>query len=91
MTNVRVTKPVLATLVTAAACAGDLAFSSAQPAQVDTYFDLINVQNQHVTSVQRETEFKRRLAGISQELADRVPELDDLTNNKTIAAQVKVT
>ena len=56
MTNVRVIKPALAALVAAAACVGGLAFSSAQPAQADTYSDLINAQNQHAASVQREAE-----------------------------------
>ena len=91
MTNVRVIKPALAALVAAAACVGGLAFSSAQPAQADTYSDLINAQNQHAASVQREAELKQQLAGASQELADKVLELDDLTNNKIVAAQNKVT
>ena len=50
MTNVRVIKPALAALVAAAACVGGLAFSSAQPAQADTYSDLINAQHQHAAS-----------------------------------------
>ena len=91
MTNVRVIKPALAALVAAAACVGGLAFSSAQPAQADTYSDLINAQNQHAASVQREAELKQQLAGVNQELADKVLELDDLTNNKIVAAQAKVT
>lgn len=91
MTNVRVIKPALAALVAAAACVGGLAFSSAQPAQADTYSDLITAQNQHAASVQREAELKQQLAGASQELADKVLELDDLTNNKIVAAQNKVT
>lgn len=82
MTNVRVIKPALAALVAAAACVGGLAFSSAQPAQADTYSDLINAQNQHAASVQREAELKQQLAGASQDLANKVLELDDLTNNK---------
>ena len=91
MTNVRVIKPALAALVAAAACVGGLAFSSAQPAQADTYSDLINAQNQHAASVQREAELKQQLAGASQDLANKVLELDDLTNNKIVAAQNKVT
>ena len=90
MTNVRVIKPALAALVAAAACVGGLAFSSAQPAQADTYSDLINAQNQHAASVQREAELKQQLAGASQDLANKVLELDDLTNNKIVAAQAKV-
>lgn len=91
MTNVRVIKPALAALVAAAACVGGLAFGSSQPAQADTYSDLINAQNQHAASVQREVELKQQLAGVNQELADKVLELDDLTNNKIVAAQAKVT
>lgn len=91
MTNVRVIKPALAALVAAAACVGGLAFGSSQPAQADTYSDLINAQNQHAASVQREAELKQQLAGVNQELADKVLELDDLTNNKIVAAQNKVT
>ncbi len=70
---------------------GGWAFSWAQPAQADTYSDLINAQNQHAASVQREAELKQQLAGASQDLANKVLELDDLTNNKIVAAQAKVT
>ena len=43
------------------------------------------------SSVQREAELKQQLAGASQDLANKVLELDDLTNNKIVAAQAKVT
>ena len=92
MTNVRVIKPALAALVAAAACVGGLAFSSAQPAQADTYSDLTQCDGTtHAASVQREAELKQQLAGASQDLANKVLELDDLTNNKIVAAQAKVT
>lgn len=87
-------KPVLAVLVAATAavaCTFGLMVSPPQPAQADTYSDLINAQNQHASSVQREAELKQQLAGVSADLANKVLELDDLTNNKIAAAQSKVT
>ena len=91
MTKAHVIKPALATLVAVAACATGLAFAPVQSAQADTYSDLVNAQNQHAASVQREAELKQQLAGVNQELADKILELDDLTNNKIVAAQAKVT
>lgn len=91
MTKANVIKPVLATIVAAAACTAGLVFGPAPSAQADTYSDLINAQNQHAASVQREAELKQQLAGVNEELANKILELDDLTNNKIVAAQAKVT
>lgn len=60
-------------------------------AQADTYSDLVNARNAHSASVQREAELRSQLEGVNQELADKILELDDLTNNKIAAAQEKVT
>ena len=91
MTKVRVIKPMLMAMVAAAACVAGLVAAPTQPAQADTYSDLVNAQNKHAASVQREAQLKQQLAGANAELADKVLELDDLTNNKIVAAQAKVT
>lgn len=60
-------------------------------AQADTYSDLVNARNAHSASVQREAELRSQLEGVNQELANKILELNDLTNNKITAAQEKVT
>lgn len=84
-------KPVAALAVASAACVAGLVVIPAAPAQADTYSDLINAQNQHAASVQRESDLKTQLAGVNAALASKILELDDLTNNKIVAAQAKVT
>ncbi|NMM94156.1 CHAP domain-containing protein [Bifidobacterium oedipodis] len=84
-------KPALTVITAGAACLACLMTGNVQPAQADTYSDLVNAQNQHAASAQRESELKAQLAGVSDELAQKILELDDLTNNKIAAAQVKVT
>ncbi|PJM78710.1 CHAP domain-containing protein [Bifidobacterium scaligerum] len=91
MTKSHVMKPMLAAVVAGAACLAGLAMTPVIPAQADTYSDLVNAQNQHAASAQREAELKQQLAGANAELAAKVLELDDLTNNKIVAAQAKVT
>ncbi|NMM98838.1 CHAP domain-containing protein [Bifidobacterium olomucense] len=91
MTKSHVMKPMLAAVVAGAACLAGLAMTPVIPAQADTYPDLVNAQNQHAASAQREAELKQQLAGANTELAAKVLELDDLTNNKIVAAQAKVT
>ena len=91
MTKAKTMRPVLATCAASAICVAGLLASPVQPAQANTYSNLVNAQSQHAASVQREAQLKQQLAGASTELADKIMELDDLTNNKIVAAQDKVT
>ena len=91
MTKAKTMRPVLAACAASAICVAGLLASPVQPAQANTYSNLVNAQSQHAASVQREAQLKQQLAGASTELADKIMELDDLTNNKIIAAQDKVT
>ncbi|KAA8825232.1 CHAP domain-containing protein [Bifidobacterium reuteri] len=84
-------KPVLAALTAGMCCVAGLVVAPAQPASADTYSNLVNAQNQHAASAQREAQLKAQLAGVNSELANKIVELDDLTNNKIVAAQNKVT
>ncbi|ANU43799.1 CHAP domain-containing protein [Bifidobacterium animalis subsp. animalis] len=59
-------------------------------AYADTYSDLVNAQNSHAQSKQREAALREQLAGVNSDLADKIVELDDLNNNKIPAAQAKV-
>ena len=59
-------------------------------AQADTYSDLLNAQAQQQSSAQREAELRAQLSGVSDDLANKIIELDDLTNNKIPAAQSAV-
>ena len=59
-------------------------------AYADTYSDLVNAQNSHAQSKQREAALREQLAGLNSDLADKIVELDDLNNNKIPAAQAKV-
>ena len=91
MTKAKTMRPVLAACAASAICVAGLLASPVQPAQANTYSNLVNAQSQHAASVQREAQLKQQLAGASTELADKIMELDDLTNNKIVAAQDKVT
>lgn len=84
-------KPALAALTAGMCCVAGLVMAPAQPAEANTYSNLVNAQNQHAASVAREAQLKAQLAGVSTELANKIVELDDLTNNKIVAAQDKVT
>ncbi|MBT1174561.1 CHAP domain-containing protein [Bifidobacterium sp. LC6] len=84
-------KPALTALVAGACCVAGFFVAPVQPAQADTYSNLVNAQNQHAASVQREAQLKAQLSGVNSELANKIIELDDLTNNKIVAAQDKVT
>ena len=91
MTKAKTMRPVLAACAASAICVAGLLASPVQPARANTYSNLVNAQSQHAASVQREAHLKQQLAGASTELADKIMELDDLTNNKIVAAQDKVT
>ena len=89
MTKAKTMRPVLAACAASAICVAGLLASPVQPARANTYSNLVNAQSQHAASVQREAHLKQQLAGASTELADKIMELDDLTNNKIVAAQDK--
>ncbi len=56
----------------------------------DTYSNLMNAQNKKAASAQREAELRAQLAGVREDLADKIVELDELTNTKIPAAQTAV-
>lgn len=94
MIRKRVAKPLVAAVSAAALCA-TMAVTMTSPAFVplaraDTYGDLVNAQNQKAASAQREAELKAQLAGVRSDLASKILELDDLTNNRIPAAQAAV-
>ena len=85
MTRGTASRPWIATLLAASLCAVGFAAPVIAPvpqAHADTYSDLVNAQNSHQQSVQREAELRDQLAGVNSDLADKVVELDDLTNNQ---------
>ncbi|MBW3091815.1 CHAP domain-containing protein [Bifidobacterium sp. 82T10] len=59
-------------------------------ANADTYAELLDARAQKQASAQREAELKSQLAGVSSQLADKIVELDTLTNVKIPAAQAAV-
>ena len=60
------------------------------PAQAVTYRELLNAQNKKQESIQREAQLKAQLANVDSTLANKIIELDDLTNNQIPAAQQAV-
>lgn len=56
----------------------------------DTYSNLVNAQNKKAASAQREAELRAQLSGVRADLADKIVELDELTNTKIPAAQAAV-
>ncbi|MEE0655046.1 MAG: hypothetical protein UCI02_08185, partial [Bifidobacterium criceti] len=86
-------RPLIAGVLAASLCAAAFAapvFAPVPLAHADTYTDLINAQNSHQESVQREAELREQLAGVKSDLADKIVELDDLTNNQIPAAAKEV-
>ena len=59
-------------------------------AGADTYSDLVSAQRQQQSSAQREADLRNSLAGVNQELAQKVLELDSLINTQIPAAQTDV-
>lgn len=56
----------------------------------NTYSNLVNAQNEKAASAQREAELRSQLSGVRADLADKIVELDELTNTKIPAAQAAV-
>ena len=93
MTSKKALKPAVAVFATGALCAtmAIAPFSSAVPqAQANTYSNLVNAQNKKAASSQREAQLRSQLSGVKSDLADRIVELDELTNTKIPAAQAAV-
>ena len=90
-TKARGSRHAVASLAAIAMCTAAAIAIPVAPAQADTYSDLVNARNAQSASVQREAELRAQLDGVNQELADKILELNDLTNNKIAAAQEKVT
>ncbi len=87
----KTTRHAIAALAAVAACATAAMAVPVAPAHADTYSDLVNARNAHSASVQREAELRSQLDGVNQELANKILELNDLTNNRIVEAQEKVT
>lgn len=93
MARVKAFKPIAATTLAGALCVAAMALPSApfaDVAQATTYSDLVNAQNQTQASKEREANLRSQLANVDSALADKIVELDDLTNNQIPAAQAKV-
>lgn len=93
MSLTRISRPAMAALSVTAMCAS-LGFAMTAPvpqARADTYSDLVNAQAQQQSSAQREAELRAQLSGVNSELADKIIELDTLTNTTIPEAQNNVT
>ena len=93
MTSKKALKPAVAVFATGALCAtmAIAPFSSAVPqVQANTYSNLVNAQNKKAASSQREAQLRSQLSGVKSDLADKIVELDELTNTKIPAAQAAV-
>ena len=93
MTSKKALKPAVAVFATGVLCAtmAIAPFSSAVPqAQANTYSNLVNAQNKKAASSQREAQLRSQLSGVKSDLADKIVELDELTNTKIPAAQAAV-
>lgn len=93
MTSKKALKPAVAVFATGALCAtmAIAPFSSAVPqAQANTYSNLVNAQNKKAASSQREAQLRSQLSGVKSDLADKIVELDELTNTKIPAARAAV-
>ena len=93
MISKKALKPAAAVLATGAMCA-TMAIAPFAPvvpqAHANTYSNLVNAQNQKSNSAQREARLRSQLSGVKSDLADKIVELDELTNTKIPAAQAEV-
>ena len=72
---------------TLCATAGFAALAPVPQAAADTYTDLVNAQNQQQNAATREAQLRSQLSGVNADLADKIVELDTLTNVTIPAAQ----
>jgi len=89
MTSKKALKPAVAVFATGALCA-TMAIAPVPQAQANTYSNLVNAQNKKAASSQREAQLRSQLSGVKSDLADKIVELDELTNTKIPAAQAAV-
>ena len=94
MNNAKACRTVAAMLATGAMCA-TMAVAPFSPMverveAANTYSKLLNAQNKKAASAQREAQLRSQLAGVKSDLADKIVELDELTNTKIPAAQAAV-
>ncbi len=93
MISKKALKPAAAVFATGAMCAtmAIAPFSPAVPqAHANTYSNLVNAQNRKSDSAQREAQLRSQLSGVKSDLANKIVELDELTNTKIPAAQAEV-
>ena len=93
MISKKALKPAAAVFATGAMCAtmAIAPFSPAVPqAHANTYSNLVNAQNRKSDSAQREAQLRSQLSGVKSDLANKIVELDALTNTKIPAAQAEV-
>ena len=93
MISKKALKPAAAVFATGAMCAtmAIAPFSPAVPqAHANTYSNLVNAQNRKSDSAQREAQLRSQLSGVKSDLANKIVELDKLTNTKIPAAQAEV-
>lgn len=93
MISKKALKPAAAVFATGAMCAtmAIAPFSPAVPqAHANTYSNLVNAQNRKSDSAQREAQLRSQLSGVKSDLANKIVELDELTNTKIPAAQAQV-
>lgn len=85
-------KPLAVGLVTAGLCVTTMALpmNAVPQAYADTYSNLIDAQNRKQASAQREAQLRSKLSGVSEDLTNKIVELDDLTNNQIPQAQSTV-
>ena len=89
MISKKALKPAAAVFATGAMCAtmAIAPFSPAVPqAHANTYSNLVNAQNRKSDSAQREAQLRSQLSGVKSDLANKIVELDELTNTKIPAA-----
>lgn len=94
MNNAKACRTVAAMLATGAMCA-TMAVAPFSPMverveAANAYSKLLNAQNKKAASAQREAQLRSQLAGVKSDLADKIVELDELTNTKIPAAQAAV-
>lgn len=89
MTKVKTGLAGLATMAMLATV-GMMPAAPVPQAYADTYDDLLNAQSQQADSAQREADLRAQLSGVSSDLADKIVELDKLTNTTIPAAQTAV-
>ena len=93
-THASVRAGVAAACVTASLLLGTVTVPVIAPgevAQAVTSSDIASAKSQAQSSAERQATLRSQLSGVNAQLAEKIVELDDLTNNKIPAAQKAVT